>query len=535
LNIFIKNIQHDIERLTLPELADENPIVALLGYDKLSDVFTGQQEYVFDYIFRHSFQQPRDILHIGREIVNLAPKERKEDRIMRLIFDCINDQIKDYLYTSASLIGGVDLLRAISYITSSILHLNDLKQICCEYNCNEKPWEESNCGSCESPNIFLILYQLGLLGIIQNDSGGNKQRFLSPGYNTYQLCGQLPNSSFYIIHPALCAHLLSVRSNFSISSPIKTGNNLPWVDSDLLVNPIMTTKQRPLYSRVPNVGSKIKLELHEILSELVCDYYTFEEKDPPPESAKFRQDISIALGKVFGEEDITIMDLGCGEGPMITALNNFDPDQLKSLTYIGINHGSTSKIETLIKETSFTDKVKECRIYTFDDLKYLKIPCDFIIIIDVFHHLNPILLDSLMKVATESINLNKSIFVIETEKHRELDTFLWSKEDFTLLFRDYDFLKFYSGKSIINLSGVDTETTIVDIKRVRDGLLGLEFREKTILVYTNKKNEIRNRIKVIENILDKSPEDLEEISRLMIIERKVILDIEEAEEFWQNN
>lgn len=529
MNIFINNIKvcsHDA--VINPELLETDPILAFLGSSTLHNAFCNSEESVANFIYRHTYQLPRDIISIGKAISNILPLDRSEERIKRAIVNCAEIQTQNYLKILSQIYTEVDVFKAVSLIRLSVLNRNELRRICCEYSGKTFDEIQRTCRECNSPNIFLFLYGAGLLGIIQDDSEQKIQRFLSPNYNAPVTNGELPNSTHYIIHPALYPRLFKESKDFSLNTKNIVGYDLPWTED---ANPIKTKVKKRIFSGLPYDGPIYKLELHEILTELVCEHYTFEEDEPPADSAKFRHDILLALGKVFGEDEVKIIDLGCGKGPMVTALNSLDPKQLGSLTYYGINYGGTKDVGELIKRTKFKDKVRKCWLYSFEDIENLRIPSDFIIIIDLLHHLNPFSLNILLKFATENIKLNKSIFIVETEKHRELNTFLWRENDLELLFDGYDFLRCYSGKSIITLSGVDTETTIADVKRIDEGNFGDEFIERTLSIYLNKKIEIRKRIKEIESKSDLTVEELEELSRLILVERKIVIDIEEAQEY----
>ena len=134
-------------------------------------------------------------------------------------------------------------------------------------------------------------------------------------------------------------------------------------------------------------GSSVENEISTRIWELIEEEENHFHSENEVHNAFERHDLNSAFGSLLGKTDITVVDFGAGKGPLIKILMGLDPSQLKTLTYIGFNYQSTADAEDYITQMSFREKVKDCQLFSFDNLKYLNIEADVGFMIDVLHHI----------------------------------------------------------------------------------------------------------------------------------------------------
>ena len=214
-----------------------NPLKTI---SSINHINTGESENIFDYIYRHTLKNPRDIMDMLKDIYStnkqLSEKEfreivnNKSTEICRGYIERIETFINDY--------SSEDLDLLFSLIYSNVISNKDIKEICRKFNalksgitCN------GNCNECDLDKPFYLLYRIGLLGYIENPNfeTRKKQCFLPCGNSLIPQNESLPNSKYYFIHPSLDQHIYRLRNKcnlcFTIVDTFIIGDNKEYVES----------------------------------------------------------------------------------------------------------------------------------------------------------------------------------------------------------------------------------------------------------------------------------------------------------------
>ncbi len=234
--IFIKSIElfEDEDNLSMPDLIESDPIKAFLGFDEVYSLrIPEQSENIFDYLYRHTIQRPRDIIILGGRISKIKPEKRygtfqNADAIKRLINDIAENSLEiDYLGDLKKLFH-LDFFRAFYRIHKNILSYKEIIELCKEYNkvvnkvvCDEK------CKNCTETHLFCSLYNIGLIGIVIPDKINNIkiQKFLEPQYRKLIILGSiLPNSEAYLLLSALSHLIEKIRKEGKLIFERNVGN-----------------------------------------------------------------------------------------------------------------------------------------------------------------------------------------------------------------------------------------------------------------------------------------------------------------------
>lgn len=213
-DIFIINVNKlDEKQLAKPGLMELDRIEAFIGLKEVTNSHIGDNEPIFDYMYRHTLKRPRDLMEMGREILSLPQKEKllKENKndyelkIKSAINSASNWIVKSYINEVSPMIHltNVEFDGMFKLINRNILTLNDLIEVCSKYN-GKKDCMPNDCINCDSLHFFCNMYYSGLLGIVRNRLNNiPMQYFLSPGEETLFDRKILPQSDYYLIHPAL--------------------------------------------------------------------------------------------------------------------------------------------------------------------------------------------------------------------------------------------------------------------------------------------------------------------------------------------
>lgn len=215
------------------------------GVERFSDVFgtcsngtirnfgvksgTGScvEEDLFEYLYRHSLGSPRSLLHIAngvctqiersqpcaalekdiRREVNLKAGGIAETKMseMSKFLDFFSDPNKRVLFYS--------LLRG------NVLRANELYEVV-GYLSDKR----------HDIHPFCELYNIGLIGTVKRDSDGDIiQRFKSPMEFEWHTISHIPESPYYVLHPALEA-LLSEKYVHNVEEDVVVANMTAWLD-----------------------------------------------------------------------------------------------------------------------------------------------------------------------------------------------------------------------------------------------------------------------------------------------------------------
>jgi hypothetical protein len=223
----------------------KDPIHAFIGLEKIVNRWGDEEEDVFKYMLRHSLRRPRDLILFGGGVHTLYKKDRlNEEEFCSLVNRIPGEEIgKQYLLETlrfSESLRNVNLQRFFTLTHKNIFTLDEMIEICSRYNsgieCNAKS-RHSNyseaCSKCTSANhIFCDLYRIGLLGIIKNEQikadKSRYQYFKTPGHIRSE---RLPNSQFYLFHPAMDFYIKEEQAN-NLFSPVRgiiLGQGRKWV------------------------------------------------------------------------------------------------------------------------------------------------------------------------------------------------------------------------------------------------------------------------------------------------------------------
>lgn len=186
----------------------------------------GVREPLFSYLHRHSLGTPRSLIHLINSVVYQCDASLAPDAYEKLLRHEVNSKAG---YVAQTKIDsemdafldclGQDYLKQgfFSSIDRNILTRDDMTRI------NAKV-----VGLTPDQHPFCELYNVGLLGTIKTDIDGRSvQSFKSPNSFDWRLNKVLPDSRYYLLHPALQA-LLSQTSRLQKERGIVIGEGLPW-------------------------------------------------------------------------------------------------------------------------------------------------------------------------------------------------------------------------------------------------------------------------------------------------------------------
>lgn len=173
--------------LFYPEYIQDNPVKALVGVDSIEHN-SGVREYVWDYIYRHSFQRPRDIMEMCMAIHDhlvmnkMFRDESTEGERIRTLRHWINEistmECMQYISTLEPFMSRSDninfkekLMLFAQKLQTNVYTRKSMNYFCHNANNEIKPTE---CGTCENIHFFSTLYNIGLLGYIRKSVNDNK-------------------------------------------------------------------------------------------------------------------------------------------------------------------------------------------------------------------------------------------------------------------------------------------------------------------------------------------------------------------------
>lgn len=218
--IFERNIRHTPRDFLNPYYNGSNLYQSFFGFQEMAHIQAKDenQEYrkedVFGFLLRHTFERPREIIHMGRRIYDQLltknyhdlPVEKKIERVRREINDTSHDIIlKGYLNEVIPSFRNVYIQECAKAFEQNLIHHERLKKV--------------------DLNVINYLYRIGLIGYVRQ----GRQHFLPASKYIHNHNERIPKSSHYVLHPSLDHHLQQVREfhDFYNESCI-IGNNYPF-------------------------------------------------------------------------------------------------------------------------------------------------------------------------------------------------------------------------------------------------------------------------------------------------------------------
>jgi hypothetical protein len=221
-------------------------IESYLKINTILNQFVRKKEHVFDYIYRHSIGTPRSLMVIGDEfskgLSDYTNSDERADEIRNIVNAAMSDEIvykylvAEMIYFLTCLSHEIIIQELMKLISMNILNYDDMTYTCKKFNKQCK----ADCINCKKLHPFCELYNIGLLGVIDDDATANVkiQKFKKPYEFNKTMSGILPNSLYYLIHPSLQNIVKKQNPNYNINDQILIGDAYPWnADfSDLVEN-----------------------------------------------------------------------------------------------------------------------------------------------------------------------------------------------------------------------------------------------------------------------------------------------------------
>jgi len=218
--IFEKNIQMMFNtEVLLPE--EDDVYVRFLGYNKVPHEYVpNRSEDVFEYILRHTFARPREIVTMGYNLYHkyVNPLKRKCGRIDIETLSTIDE--KDT----------IKALRKVTNDTASELFSQYKKEFTPYFDDDlfesfAKKVKSNVVSSSQAntiikslsdhmPNIFNYYYNCGMIGVVEqhyNDVHNLTQHFNTSQQAVVRDSNVMPNVSTYVIHPAVNLSIVAVH------------------------------------------------------------------------------------------------------------------------------------------------------------------------------------------------------------------------------------------------------------------------------------------------------------------------------------
>jgi hypothetical protein len=234
--IFLKNIEITLKE-RLVERDNPDPMLRLVGEanELVEHRFVAKPEPIFDYFLRHTLYRPRDLMFIGGEIVKIDPSQRSAQAI-RTAVDTATKTIVDSIFGEMRpffTVPNRELL--FRRIEANVLTIDQLAEVSGAYVADlggAAPGDPDD----EVGHPFSVLHKLGLLGTVRLEFGNQgrwRQCFLQPTEIQINNDPTLPDSEYYLIHPALDQSVYE-RSAGKFTRGYDTrniiGNQLEWTD-----------------------------------------------------------------------------------------------------------------------------------------------------------------------------------------------------------------------------------------------------------------------------------------------------------------
>lgn len=206
------------EELCCPEYVNDNPMKALVGIDTISHR-SGSNELIWNYIYRHTLQRPRDIMEMCQSIHTHIVKDNRiannslsRTKVLRHWINEISTMecmaylcfLEPFMKKDDEIPFKEKIMKFAKTLPTSIYTSDSMKAFC--HNANDKQNGNFNCGECENINYFATLYNVGLLGYTRksvNDSTfSNEIKHIGESNFTVD-SSSLPKAVIYYLHPGL--------------------------------------------------------------------------------------------------------------------------------------------------------------------------------------------------------------------------------------------------------------------------------------------------------------------------------------------
>jgi serine/threonine protein kinase len=193
----------------------------------------------FHYVRRHTLGRPRDLVIIASKL-SAHRSSMNESQFCRVVNETaaaglianVFDEMRVFLNCLAE---KRERQRFFSLIPHNILTREEAIRICCEFNglaADDFQFYRAHAQGLFHP--FSDLHRVGLLGTVAREPDGGRvwQRFRQPEDLIADMDSALPDSPYYLLHPALDEHLgqLRLEQEYRLFQHIAVGEGQPWED-----------------------------------------------------------------------------------------------------------------------------------------------------------------------------------------------------------------------------------------------------------------------------------------------------------------
>lgn len=220
-SLYVKNESN--KNLVDYSVKEDFPSQAFLGHESLDHGYiSGASENMFDYIFRHTFKRPYDIMYICNKLSLMDSGMKKNfDKIRHTVNIASSELLKNYISELSEFLprnAKENILKIMHLISCNVLTKDLMAQICLLFH-YENPTKINhrcthNCNNCQGLHVFSVMYNLGLLGKIRQHEADPypKIRFENVASRLSVLKNSvIPVAKYYVLHPSVSYHISSER------------------------------------------------------------------------------------------------------------------------------------------------------------------------------------------------------------------------------------------------------------------------------------------------------------------------------------
>lgn len=205
--IFEQNIkQTEEDQLTAPE--DPDQVRRLLGFSELphrfalDDNMQPRMENVFDYMYRHTFGRPRDIVTVGREISLIPRRERTVRTICETVNRVSHELLEQYKKEVIPYFEDDVYKAVLSGVRSNVVGKSAAKEVA-----------DSIADTLGFSGAFSYLWRLGIVGVAAHETPNSAelvQRFQPAGRYHAHSDHEIPDHpDYFLLHPSVDMDLRS--------------------------------------------------------------------------------------------------------------------------------------------------------------------------------------------------------------------------------------------------------------------------------------------------------------------------------------
>jgi len=204
--------------------ADTEPSKAFLGMEIIRHGYVQSiKENVFDYIYRHTFKRPYDMMKICKALyLSFDSKKQLTSRGIRHIVNTESNKLLEQYLQELSIFLPcpiTEINRLLVMLPGNTLNKKIINSICSIHfseGSTERSWNCSqNCTICNNSQIFTLLYNIGLIGFYKQHAADENPIicFENIGNRVLDLhTFTLPISQHYHLHPALSNKARDLRA-----------------------------------------------------------------------------------------------------------------------------------------------------------------------------------------------------------------------------------------------------------------------------------------------------------------------------------